>query len=392
MKFTQREILLENIIEEEEKRTKIEESGKREKEPNILGISKAVDEYYFLMKMELYCTYLYFDGIVNSQSIGYKEQDFKLLEPILEELRLSPPENPLTKIYYELAMLLKDYSETPSMSENSGLKVIEQNIASEFNNMTTNELLGVFTGLLNFCARKMNLGYKAYAIKYFKYASEVVNLNERDKKPMPAALFQNMVKIMLREGLEMLSKTEMKNGISPKAMDKIQTPQEWCRKFIHRYHKRIPESKGRNAHFDYCNMLVLFSEKRFEEAYKAISQKISLYKGILFSLEFRILYLQIIYELYNKNNDFISKQNIEIEDLTEAFRRKFEYDTKKKKVKLGYHAQYFNDFLSIIQKMFPLLIRRKAGIKSDTKKVSDLISGKHYYYIDWVKEKLKELA
>lgn len=398
MKKMQKELLLEIISKEENKRDGIEKTGKRETEPNILNISNAVDEYYFLQKIELYCAYLSYRGILGKGAVAYNEEDVRMVPYILKEFELIPPKNTLLRIYHKLIPLLRDGSDYRNIHEDDVLKSLDIDLSDACETLHKEDLFGVLTILFNYCAKKMNEGCDTYGIRYFEYASMDVNMKfgeDDSQEEMPVGLYQNMIKIMLRESKVLLSSVSVSRVI-PKDSLKWASPQEWCRSFMECYTTKIRDDRQRMISYDYCNILILFSEERYEEAYNAISMKISLYKGILLSLTFRVLYLQILYEIYNNNQNFFlgSKWNL-ITNEIDNYRKKLVDDKKGKSINLGYHTPYFQDFLFIIRKLYSATRDKKTIWRKDVGKVveelTDFVSDKNHSYVDWVDEKLQEL-
>ena len=244
--LSQDEKLLQRIKLEKEKRDMIEAEGRREKEPNLVNISKALDEYYIYEKLKIYAAYLSYKAFTSDSFLTYNETDFEFLPSILS--KVSMLDNPIIETYDLLRQLFenkddlkKGYYERDEVLVNRIL-YLSSNYIEE---MTEKETIQIYSFLTNFCLYKFNNGFLEYTSLFLIFNNNIVNTfyrnNENSNMKLPPGIFRNMIvaAMRLKNSNQIFNKIETV-GISPKD-DTIRFKDaiEWAESFISIYKKKI---------------------------------------------------------------------------------------------------------------------------------------------------------
>ena len=224
-------------------------------------IADALDHFYIIEKLRLYCSVLV--------RRFYLEGDYKLLliDEIIQTIENSNlKEVPVIEIYYRLTLT---YSQPDNLENWEKLKSIVQ-INHEL--FEADDLVDIYYGMLNFLARKINVGHKDSLIEFVDIVSYMLN---------------NGVYNAQGE----LSPWTFRNAI----LAGLRTEQfDWVYETLERYGSRLPEEYRENA-LQYNYAQLFFYKKEYGKVLQHL-QRVQL-DDPAYALNSRNLFLAVYYEL-----------------------------------------------------------------------------------------------
>lgn len=388
--------LLASINALESARKAIETKGDRSKEPGLKALSDAFDKYYFINKLKIYCAYLSYSSIMNSQSMGYSKSDIALINEIIITIQTNEVEDPVLLIYNNIRVLFENISH-PDDNTDLVFIEIEEQIKSSSSLLSNEEVIEVYSFLSNYAIKRMNQGNTLFRQRFLLANNHIVNIIYSDKatrrQKLPSSIYENMVIVALNIDDEAFFNGITTVGIEPESKaDGFAGKFEWAEKFIQSYKGHLDES-GVKSHFPYCLGLLEFSRGRFEPAFSVLEAAKP--RGMFIGLNVKLLLLKTIYEL--RKNSKIKYQKIDIEARLETYRILL-LDEKKRKQKLGYQIQYYESFERLFRTLYHTLTLSSKYFGSDRNQYTEQkgvfknqIEKCPYSYKSWFMEKLLEL-
>lgn len=383
---------LKKIELEQGKRTNIQKSGTRDKEPNLLNLSHALDNFYFFEKLKLYANFLSYQMIIHDDVIGYQEEEFKLLHPILELVMSKKNLHPTIKLYFLLCQLLQislPKIPTNSAKELTLLKTIEELIDENLDNIPKGDLIEIYSHLTSYSIYQINNGEDFFK-KGITYNHYLIKLEEENNKDfsMNVGVYKNMVTLILKI-------QNIENCPLEFLGHKYISVTNWAHQFADQYKKKLPKT-DRKKYYHYCKALILFQEKEFYEAYLEIKD-LERVRAIFINFDLKVLQLQLLLELEIKENQLFDAQQIETEDEIEKLRSMLNYN-KNENSKLGYQANYFHSFLMLFRSFYAFYRKNFMMFNFGDQKYhqqrntlqQNIINCK-YSYKNWFLEKLEEI-
>lgn len=347
-KDTIRAKLLKKIEQEQLKRADIQKSGKRDQEPNLLNISHALDQYYMLEKLRLYCSYLSYQNMIHDNIIQYEKNDFRLMPAILELLQHQDLQLPAIAIYYKLSQLF-GHMETahidPTMS-NILFSDIEALIEQHGNEFAPGELVEIHSHLTNYAVHQMNYGNDDYLIKNIRHNLNLIKQQESAHQQfvISSGVYKNMVLLILKANIAQIQQLE--TSIRP---EQLQETADWALEFAKKYRPFLPAS-SRVKYYRYCRALIDFHRGTYRQAFEWIKQ-LQRVREVFINFNIRVLQLQLLLELEIEDERILDREEIIMEDEIEKLRNMLRHD-RDNNPKLSYHDSYFWNFLNLFRKFY----------------------------------------
>jgi len=385
-------------------RRKIEQEGRRGKEPYLKRISDALDEYYFYNKLKVYCGYLSYSLIINPQKIDYTRNDFLLMQMIVPTIESKLIKNKVIRTY----LCIKELYDCINNKQNNSDQLLEEtlnSIASSIELVSKQEGIELYSFLTNLCTWMLNSTTtpehkkEYYSKKYLIAAIGIIKLEIEDKskkiKKIPAQLFRNIVTISInllensffnQKEIFHIKEFSFKNEL-PNKLD-------WINAFIGYFKNGLPDKES-DVYYLYCKALVEFKKGNHKISYSLLKK--NLHKQELFtSLSLRILYLMVLFELELEEPEFLDLENIDPNKEVENYRNLVKYE-KITRQKMNYHLDYFNTFNKFYLKLIRLynrLFGNNIPEKKDLEEKSDFLKELNmgsYSYKNWFLQKLEEI-
>lgn len=335
------EKMLKKIQQEYDKRAKIEQIGKRDQEPNLLNISKALDEYYIFTKLKNHCMYLSYCKIVSEEKMPYKASDFRFISAILAELEIRSFENPIIDIYNKIRLL---YDTSNSLITLDDFENLLAQISILTPKLNVDEGIEIYSLLTGYCIRKANQGEKDYSIQLFMIYNEMINLqygrNARKSKKLPPGMFKNMVvmAIILKDDALFNNLETAHISINPKLKGNKRTF-AWIEEFIAFYKKKIDRKEAPN-YVKFCEGLFKFEQKKYIQAYNVLNKPLHTH-GLFINMDIKILYLKVLYEIETTQPGRLKKDEIDL--VLDAYRSLLR-DSKRRKKDVSYQIYFYRTF------------------------------------------------
>ena len=184
--MTTEEKLLKKILREQRKRKETASQGQQA--PNFKELSDALDSYYFVSKLKVYCAYLSYSKIKNADNLPFNESDLKYIQTILATEEDFLKENPVFKIYNSIRQLFENIEKEDGYNDQL-YEEINQLIIKHHRLFDREEKLDLYSFLSNYCIRKINLGVIAYRAQFFLVNNQMLNI----KYGQPKSKAKNVV-------------------------------------------------------------------------------------------------------------------------------------------------------------------------------------------------------
>ncbi len=392
--------LLNKIALEKEKRRAAETTGNYTS-PNLKSISSALDHYYIVNKLRVYCTYLNYKNILNTKHLEYDENDFIFINEILNYIDKSNISLPTIRIYNQIRILLGFINiHNADMEELffSTTVLVEENLALH----DVDENLEMYSLLNNYCIRKINSGIQNYNKIFLKINCQILNLrkeaNTKKTVTLQPQLFRNIVAAaVLIEDEHFFSTLQMSSIISKQAKTKFENRYEWTEAFIAIYHSKLSGGKLAEYYQQYCSALLEFCRGNYPKAYKIFDNSMRI-QGTFLNLDMKILHLKILFETLIRKPSILEYDKIEIIQVLEAYRKLLRYETSKK-CDITYHTPFYEHFEQCYKKLLQFYYKyegrtdnaRNENFKKRKKELRALIRKHTYSYTNWVLEKFNSI-
>lgn len=390
--------LLEKIKHEENVRRSIEERGERNTEPNLQSLSRALDNYYFINKLKIYCAFLSYSNIVSKEIVAYAADDLLLIREIIVAIEAQKVSNPTLLIYNYIRILYENIG-NPDRATDEVFDVVEQRVKENLSYYSTDEKLELYSFLTNYCAKRINQGIIEYRNKFFILNNQIINLRYHgrsgSKLQLQSSIYENMIIIALRIQGDRCFQTMQTVGLTPNdPVNGFQDAFEWTEKFAEYYKHKLDE-KGKKSHYPYCIALVEFSRANYIKAYTILKKTQA--RGMFIGMSSKLLYLQVLYEVQKTEMQFLTKEKVYIDDVLEAFRALIR-DEKGRKKQLTYQIQFYAEFERLYRKLYKVYeLSRMPFSKDNNQYIKEKehlraqIEEIRFSYKEWFVEKSSQL-
>lgn len=393
------ETLYRTIVKEQAKRKKIEARGERGIEPNLLNISNALDAYYLLNKLKMYCFYLSYRQIVQEDSIPYRPEALQLMDAVLnwcDQQRQLPP---VLKLYQQIRHLYEGTDETETGEEAAFVRALQDARAS-YGEQSAEENLEVLSLLSNFAIIRLNQGDKRYDPYFLEVNNEMLNLlygpGQKKRSKLPGSVVKNLTVVALRLEDQRFFARLKTAGLRPEKGAVFADAFDWVAQFLEQYKLRL-RRQDRLTYYPYCKAMLEFRRGRFTRAYHALQHPTHT-RELFINLNIKLLYLQILYEVYLMKPSMLETDEVEIEKVIESLRGMLRYESKQRR-QISYQLTYFREFENLFRQLFRLAqlyypqqywIDAKA-VRSKYRNLLQKIKLLPYGYRDWLAQKLSEM-
>jgi hypothetical protein len=386
--------LYQQIQKEQGIRRAIEEKGERGIEPNLLNISNALDTYYVLNKLKVYCFYLSYRQIVQEISIPYKDSDFQLMSPICEWLDRQHDLHPVTDLYNQIRHLYENLNKAPAADDHTFQELL-QLAKKHYPLQSVAENLEVLSLLSNYAILQLNRKDLRYDYHFLAVNNDMLRLQygpgQKKRTKLPASVFKNMIVVALRlENPAYFYHMGQIDGVG-----EIRNAHDWVACFLEQYKFRL-KKKDRKTYYPYCKAMLEFKQGSYTKAYRTL-QHPSGTREMFINLNIKVLYLQILYEVFVIKPSILETDEVEIEKVAESMRGMIRYESHKRK-QVSYQLQYFKEFAKLFRKLYQLrllyhdsrwLDERTAQQKY--RALKKLVEMLDHGYQGWFLEKLGEM-
>lgn len=352
---TYNQLLLIEIEQKKLERLRLEATSDRSQAPRFDEIALALDDYYFLNQLQLYCAYLSYKKMVRPELLNYDAKAFKLIGPIVKYIESGEVSNPFLQIYNQIRILLEE----KELSTSNFNALFDQTFHL-INNQNEPCYLEIKQEALSFLSnlsiRKMNEGKERFIESMFEVNNQILNLryietgNNRFK--IEVGLFKNMVvtafKISNIDFFKKLKTVYLDQRDNAKGFESATT---WSTVFVQQCKNKLIK-KERDKYVSFCEAYIAFQNNDFIKAYKILNNPTRL-RGMFINMSIRQLHLQVLLDLELSNNSILEKDDVDIKNCCESL-RKLISDDKKRKKQLSYHADYFETFEKIYRQMIRL--------------------------------------
>ena len=395
--MTTEEKLLKKILREQRKWK--ERASKGQEPPNFKTLSDALDSYYFISKLKVYCAYLSYSKIKNAANLPFKEADLKYIQTILATEEDFLQENPVFKIYNSIRQLFENI-EKESGSNDQLYEEIHQLIKKHHRLFDREEKLNLYSLLSNFCIRNINLGVIAYKSQFFLVNNQMLNIKYGQPKskdvPLPFRLYKNMVSMAILQKEATFFESIETKGLPVGVEKNFKDGLDWAAHFTEIYQYKL-EKKGRTVYYAYCSGLIYFIKKEYLNAYHKIKKLTHVHFPFL-HLDLKTLQLRVFYEINKSQPEVLDDDNIQIEKMLEAFRGMLRYEKNQGK-RLTYQLTQYIDFEKLFRKLFTfynsyngqLLNTKKPDYQKGKTDFLDLLQSSSFQYQRWFLEQLEQI-
>lgn len=389
---TQEEKLFQSIQKEISRQLKIESEGKPDNLPDLKKVSDLLDEYYFIEKTKLLCTYLSYSQIINPKHFGFSKEDLRLMPEIINESEQRFRHKSMFKIYLGIKQLIESINEEGDGLDELFVNIIELASDEELK-ITDGERSRIFSYLTNFGIRQMNQGKTDYRPLAFITQVKMIQLQfgikKSRKKVLPASLFINVVKtaLLLKHNPGLFQK------LNDLQLNSAWNAFEWTNKFMSSYKANL-NKEGLSVCYPYCPALVLVEQGNWQEAYK-IMRDLNSVKGIFMKMTARLLQLRIVYEILLSKPELLEKDGLTANALLESFRGLVRHEKDQRK-KQAYQIDFFRTFEKLFRKLLSfhnhyfgkVYNEKDPRFLKEKSKLLKNISAVEYSYGRWFSEKV----
>lgn len=370
--------------------------GKIEKLPPFFALSNALDEFYFLEKLKVYCQYLSRNHIVIRDEKVYSDESIKLLNPILKELEDNDFDNPAIQIFLQIKNLytiLNKNNIKRVREENLILKKINDLIKSKL--LINDERIEVYSYVSSFLIKRYNQGIDDYLPKIILTYNKIFKLRYAAAKNQKFIINSNIFKNMVVLGLRYSEPTFWQNletpNLKPKKNSGFESGEEWVEKLIRFYQHNLPE-KDKKTFVGFCLGKLNFQKRKFKKAFEDL-KPLNGARGLYIKYDIKLLYLQCLWEM--EANEI--EHEIFIKDVINSLRKTLGED-KDKKNKISYQRAYYENFYQMINSMNKLknIYDRKLstsfkGFKKEANKLKNQIDNCPYSHKEWFEKHYQKI-
>ncbi|MEO1259847.1 MAG: hypothetical protein AAFZ15_13725 [Bacteroidota bacterium] len=391
-------ILLKKIYYEKKAREKIESEGRRDKEPNLLSISNALDEYYYLNKIQLYCAYLSYKKFVNPTVLSYNKNDIRLIHIILNQIDDNYFDNPAIKVYNKIRLLYEALNETNSNDKTIYLEL--KSLIDEYE-YTINRFdkATILSYLTNYCLYKMNNGNFRFREEFLytnlSILKSLYTKNTSKKNKLPPSTFKNIVVVSLK--LDPATDFFQRCQITDKPAQAIrnQNKHNWIEEFME-YYKKWIDTKYKKTYYNYCLALLLFEKMEYVKAYRVL-QNPSRTQGMFINLDTKVLHLVILYEVFNKRSIILENDGIDILKVLDSLRGLLKDDLNRKKQVSQKYVAIYKNFEKTYKRLYNLNLRyggmqnKPLKFEKEQKKLKANVHAIEIPFKNWILDKIHRL-
>lgn len=391
-------LLLKKYIAQKTIRKKMESKGIRGKEPNLKGVSDSLDEFYFLNKLKIYCSYLSFSIISNAENLGYQFSNLHLLETVSQLAERFHFGNQLIIIYTFIRKLYESIEEDKIQENVQFMHKIQALIEDEEAQLSPQERLDVYSFLTNFCIFRINKGQSLFRKPFFIYNNAIININYRElhrSEPLQVSIFKNMVMIALSLENEQATFLKLNTFGVPFQLNQKPCHFAWTYQFIEHYGQKEGTEQ---LYYLYCKAYLEFKKQDFEKAFETFGYHIMWSRNVFLNLDSRMLYCMVIFELEQNNKDFLKDKKVDIFNWLDSYRKQINYDKKNRQMLSDYHIQIHRTFLKLYKRLRKIEQQRqmmnysKAGLLRAKQSYIQTVNKIPYPYKSWFLDKINEIG
>ena len=208
---------------------------------------------------------------LNRQAILGTSPELYWMEEVMNYVERNQDRLPgIVKGYYALYLMLNHPSESRYFHE---MRTFLSEKSDGFSNI---EALNLYTGTINFAARKLNDGEERYLEEIYRLYLEMLDRELLlDNQKISSWHFKNIVNVALRSAHF-----------------------DWAESFIDTYESRVMPDYNRNA-FHFNRGMLHFYKEEFEVAERNFNRVLEGYKDVFYGINARAYLLQIYYETQN---------------------------------------------------------------------------------------------
>ncbi|MEL7250690.1 MAG: hypothetical protein AAFO03_19840 [Bacteroidota bacterium] len=388
------EQMLKRIQKVKQERQKIEQQDARANAPDLLAISEALDEYYFVNKLSLYCADLCYNKILQQEL-----RELSLLKSILTHVdNLANRSIPL-EIYNRIRKLLETIN-VPSKQMTQLFEETFQLVVENENVFSSAESVELYSLLSNYCIRRINERKARWNERFVSlhYRMLCVQFKSKRKK---AILLPEVLKNLVVTALSIRNESFFQPLHLP--IKTITPPRNtpaasWAEQLIQSYYKKLPATNLAKNYLIYCRSFLEFEEGNFARSYKILQNHTHI-RGTFLNLDFKILHLKILYEINSQKPAILEYDEIKIRGVLDAYRKLIDFERKKKQ-QLSYQTFYYTRF----RELYGVLLKLEKRGKSDRNKKNDenldhrkaefaqKINEHNFYFNPWMLEKLDKIG
>ena len=251
---------LNKIEQEQKRRVEIQHKGSRGLEPNLLALSHAIDNQYFVEKLEIYCSYLSYTRMVHKKVIGYDASHLRLIKAIMKTIEGETNWHPLIQLYYTLCRLFETIEKDTAAEALAAFEQVEVLLETCRTKLTKRTLTNIYSKLTNYLTYQINHGRRDFFIKNIIHNYHIIDLNQKVRKSFPSGVYTNTIHLILKlEELNAVSHTLVQNHIP----NHIKTPLDWAEHFAETYRYKL-SNRDRKNYYGYNKALILFTKGAFK--------------------------------------------------------------------------------------------------------------------------------
>lgn len=392
-----KDLLLEQFLREFNKMVEDERTGARDLQRNYAAVSKALDEFYFFNKLRLYNRILSIGGIVNGEAFGFSLQDINLMPEIHFMVQSGRADSPQVQIFH-LIRILFERLEQPEPYDDLIISKIDTLLREFQTVLLPEERQEVYSFLTNYCIKRLNSNQPEYAKRSFKFHQQLIKLLlETAPGDVPTILtptFRNMVMAALSIEDDAFFKN-LNDELLPKK-NGFQNGPAWAEQFI-RVYKPYLEGNDAKATADYCTALICFMNEKFDQAYYLLKPH-SKNRKLIFSLEVRLLYLAILFDLMLHQPTVLRAEGIDMEQKITSLRRALDRDRRNRK-EIPAKVPFYDQFRQLYHQLYTLhrkysnvyKFKEEPDFVKDRARLIEDLRGFKSKYAAWFLKKIDEI-
>ncbi|MEM9886196.1 MAG: hypothetical protein AAF849_09910 [Bacteroidota bacterium] len=393
------EALLECVFLEEEQRKRIIASGNRAMAPNLSRVAAALDEYYALYQLNLYCAYLSYKNIVHHEAVPYQEEDFPLIPAVIQLIEKGQLQHPAILIYNQIRLLFLSLEKEKQATAAQEKQLQDCMDAIKFyeEKKQAKVCIEMYALLNNFCIKKINAGVEIYKIYFWQLNCNILRLEEEMQVKGIVYYDPNLFRNLVLIAISMKDHSVFK-GLNTEGENSVQNGLEWADWFIKKNRKVLTNSHLGKIYLQYCSAYLEFERANFARAYKIFQNRMRV-QHTFTNLSMKALHLKILYEMNIRKATVLEYDKIEIRQVLDAFRKLVKYETKMRQA-VSYQLQIYIDFLNKYRKLLHFFYRyyarmgnqKTAKFLESKQQLKLFIEEKHYAHNDWFLEKLEGIS
>lgn len=358
--MTTEDQLLHKIREVKELHLQIQKKGAPARDMKFSELSEALDEFYFLNKLRLYCYLLTQQNILRPESLVGDPKDIRLVREVSHIVSNDDSLNPMTHIFNKIKVLFEriSYADAWDEFELEDLAALLEDLETK-GAATVEELLDIYSFLSNYSTKRINSGIYEYTERSFWYNNKMVNLTrqlekEEDRK-IPVTVFKNLIIGGLRIRRDDFFRNVKTLDVQPEGPDGFKNAIEWGEKFIEVYQHRL-QPHDNKEYIAYSKAIIAFFKKDYPTAFSFVMDQ-GHSRRMFVNFNLKIIFLLIAFELEQHHPRLLRDENgkIDLELKLDNFRKALKYEKEKRKQTLVYNLYeemfvLFRDFYHFYNK------------------------------------------